>query len=484
MFPSDLAKKLFLSNTSPTPKEQSLLTLRFPKKLWKIVNECTSGAIAWSSDGSAVVIDYTKFQTDYLDNRLDIFKTTNITSFIRQLNLYGFRKVSPHYRVSIGNPNSADIHIFRNHSFIRGRPDLLQGVTRKTGALRSRMFHHKDEPSFMQSSPSSSMPHPVGIDPARIMQCQGRDFPPRHRQIALHHALSRQHDVLSRFDRHFTTDPSGKTSIPASIPLAESSSGGAVDLMHGLTWYCPDSTSETTSSEDEYEYKHGAYRPSKGANKLAKKIKKEPVQGALEAVEGEDGESLLPLAPKIPKWATAAGGDCGFGVGLNEGLFQHQHSRSGSPSPTLSASGDMGQLLDPSKSPKVALHQGQEGERDRTPPLEDSFMLESVLSRMDKSLSEKIYCILMTEDKKDDSVGMAKEITGSVGMAKEITDSVGMTHAAKAGPPAERLVDAVDNAAMASLLSTWDGDEATGSSQFNSCSASGSGDSTAPLYYA
>ncbi|XP_064466639.1 heat shock transcription factor, X-linked member 4-like [Ornithodoros turicata] len=443
MFPSEVSKKLSLSNTSP--KDQSLLTLRFPKKLWKIVNECKSGAISWSSDGSAVVIDYTKFQVDYLDNRLDIFKTSNITSFIRQLNLYGFRKVSPHYRVSVGNPENADVHIFRNDSFIRGRPDLLQGVTRKTGALRARMLHHKDDPT--QSSSGRS--HHVGMDGSRVMQCQGRNFSSRHRQMALRHALEKQHDAFSRLDRHSTTGSSGKPSVK----------GGASELMEGIPWYSQDSTSETTSSEDDYEYSYDTYRASDDVIKVSNKIKQEQV---LENVEAEDCESLL--TPKIHSWT---GGECGFSVGITEGLVQHQHSHSSScPSPTLSAAGDMGQLLDPSKSPKVALQHGREGERVRTPPLEDSFTLESVLSRMDKSLSEKIYCILMTEDKKDDSVGMAKEIIGAVGPAQ----------ATRVRPPGERIADVVDSAPMA-ILASWDDDEATGSSQLKSAPGS------VPLYY-
>ncbi|KAH6948735.1 hypothetical protein HPB50_026093 [Hyalomma asiaticum] len=131
--------------------DEPLLTVRFPKKLWKIVNECKSGAIAWSEDGTSIVIDYLKFQCEYLDNPLDTFKTKNITSFIRQLNLYGFRKVTPHYRTSGKSTECpTDLpHIFRNDSFVRGRPDLLHEVTRKAVALRSRQRKHR---SFMHKA--------------------------------------------------------------------------------------------------------------------------------------------------------------------------------------------------------------------------------------------------------------------------------------------------------------------------------------------
>lgn len=169
MYQCDVSKKLRLSSS---PKDEYLLTLRFPKKLWKGVNECMSGAISWSSDSTAVVIDYSKFQSSYLDNRLDTFKTNNIPSFIRQLNLYGYRKVSLHYRIFVGNPENADAHVFRNDSFLRGRPDLLQGVTRKTGLLRGRMVHRKSDPCSATSSGSAtSYPRDI-LDEARTPHCQ------------------------------------------------------------------------------------------------------------------------------------------------------------------------------------------------------------------------------------------------------------------------------------------------------------------------
>ncbi|KAH6935836.1 hypothetical protein HPB50_010525 [Hyalomma asiaticum] len=125
--------------------DEPLLILRFPKKLWKIVDDCKSGAIAWAEDGTSIVIDYLKFQYDYLDNPLDTVKTKIITSFIRQLNLYGFRKVTPHYRTSGKSTECpTDLpHIFRNDSFVRGRPDLLHEATRKAVALRSRQRKHR-----------------------------------------------------------------------------------------------------------------------------------------------------------------------------------------------------------------------------------------------------------------------------------------------------------------------------------------------------
>ncbi|XP_076635616.1 heat shock transcription factor, X-linked member 4 [Colletes latitarsis] len=108
------------------------LSLRFPKKLWRIVNECDTGAIRWSLGGNTILLDYKKFQEQYLGAGNSIFKTKNITSFIRQLNLYGFRKVTSHNQDPICNSRNPDVHEFMHENFRTGRPDLLSRVYRKT----------------------------------------------------------------------------------------------------------------------------------------------------------------------------------------------------------------------------------------------------------------------------------------------------------------------------------------------------------------
>ncbi|XP_076280931.1 LOW QUALITY PROTEIN: uncharacterized protein LOC143209334 [Lasioglossum baleicum] len=115
------------------------LSLRFPQKLWRIVNECETGAIRWSFNGNTILLDYKKFQEQYLDACNSIFKTKNITSFIRQLNLYGFRKVTSHNRDPICNAYNPDVHEFLHENFRVSRPDLLSRVYRKTpGKLKHR----------------------------------------------------------------------------------------------------------------------------------------------------------------------------------------------------------------------------------------------------------------------------------------------------------------------------------------------------------
>ncbi|KMR04776.1 heat shock transcription [Lasius niger] len=120
-----------------------LQSMRFPQKLWRIVNECQTGAIRWSVNGDTVLLDYKRFQTEYLDARRPIFKTSNITSFIRQLNLYGFRKVTSHSRDPICNSYNPYVHEFLHDYFRAERVDLLSRVCRKTGGKSKCLLQHE-----------------------------------------------------------------------------------------------------------------------------------------------------------------------------------------------------------------------------------------------------------------------------------------------------------------------------------------------------
>uniref|UniRef100_A0A3Q2QGN9 Heat shock transcription factor 5 n=1 Tax=Fundulus heteroclitus TaxID=8078 RepID=A0A3Q2QGN9_FUNHE len=107
----------------------------FPAKLWRLVNR--NGAVRWDSRGQAIVIDQQLFETQILSpgsgtsSAADLFKTTNFSSFVRQLNLYGFKKVDPPagHREPEGNRL---YHHFHNPNFQRSCPHLLENLVRLT----------------------------------------------------------------------------------------------------------------------------------------------------------------------------------------------------------------------------------------------------------------------------------------------------------------------------------------------------------------
>ena len=107
----------------------------FVSKLYRMVDESTSNLIKWGPDGlTFVVTSPEEFSRQVLPL---FFKHNNFSSFVRQLNMYGFHKV-PHLQQgsmaasAIGNTEST-IWEFSHVSFIRNRPDLLGNVRRKLG---------------------------------------------------------------------------------------------------------------------------------------------------------------------------------------------------------------------------------------------------------------------------------------------------------------------------------------------------------------
>ncbi|CAK8530780.1 unnamed protein product [Lathyrus sativus] len=122
--------------------EQNQISLNsvppFLSKTYMMVSDPTTDAIvSWSSTNrSFVVWNQPEFSKHLLPN---YFKHNNFSSFIRQLNIYGFRKIGQ------------EQWEFYNEDFVRDQPDLLKNIHR-----RGPVFSHSTPSAHSQGAAASA----------------------------------------------------------------------------------------------------------------------------------------------------------------------------------------------------------------------------------------------------------------------------------------------------------------------------------------
>nr|XP_020467142.1 heat shock factor protein 2 isoform X2 [Monopterus albus] len=106
----------------------------FLTKLWTLVEDAdTNELICWSQEGNSfLVLDEQRFAKEILPK---FFKHNNMASFIRQLNMYGFRKVM-HIDTGIVKQERDGPVEFQHPYFKQGQDDLLDNIKRKVSNAR------------------------------------------------------------------------------------------------------------------------------------------------------------------------------------------------------------------------------------------------------------------------------------------------------------------------------------------------------------
>ncbi|KAF8447263.1 hypothetical protein L210DRAFT_3641220 [Boletus edulis BED1] len=102
----------------------------FLQKLYEMVNDpADQDLIRWSDTGdSFFVLDQERFANEVLGRW---FKHKRFSSFVRQLNMYGFHKI-PHLQQGVLRAESdTEFWNFEHPHFLRGQPDLLCLIQRK-----------------------------------------------------------------------------------------------------------------------------------------------------------------------------------------------------------------------------------------------------------------------------------------------------------------------------------------------------------------
>ncbi|XP_053542479.1 heat shock factor protein 5-like [Ictalurus punctatus] len=142
----------------------------FPGKLWRLVNDPQICSVWWDDSGEGILIHQETFEAEVLLSQpthlSEYFRTADFISFIRQLNLYGFKK----QRTNISDKQSynpsikAQLHHFHNPYFKRDKPELLLDIKRRTPLNKAKLaglkvtgrtprrFHHVMQNSAQETS--------------------------------------------------------------------------------------------------------------------------------------------------------------------------------------------------------------------------------------------------------------------------------------------------------------------------------------------
>lgn len=98
----------------------------FLRKTYNMINESNSDIVEWKSDGSSFFV---KNQEKFAELVIPMyFKHNNFSSFVRQLNFYGFRKVRQS-KTMFSDPNDSTVE-FKHPLFHRDKPDMLSDIKR------------------------------------------------------------------------------------------------------------------------------------------------------------------------------------------------------------------------------------------------------------------------------------------------------------------------------------------------------------------
>lgn len=121
---------VFLSSNHKIQQMESSLNANiFPMKLWRLVNDCENDAVVWNNQGDGIIINKGLMEKEFFS--LNGFKASSSSSFVRQLNIYGFKK-------SRGF-NRDNTHHYFHPNFQRSQPELLPLLRRSAQQRRVRV---------------------------------------------------------------------------------------------------------------------------------------------------------------------------------------------------------------------------------------------------------------------------------------------------------------------------------------------------------
>ncbi|XP_056267441.1 heat shock factor protein 5 [Pseudoliparis swirei] len=259
-----------------SPLPETINPNNFPAKLWRLVNNPANISIRWNEQGQVIVIDRRLFEAQILSpsnsasDNADAFKTTNFSSFVRQLNLYGFKKAVMNGKHDCSQWDCVRYLYFYNPNFLRNHPELVASLRRLTVQNKalmqaglgvknrvpsrfcrySRGYDDKNTDVTRGNYSPMSSPHPYHRQKAQAMAAHnGTPVPPRFLPRGHGAALSPNAFVTDKgipvsFSQHYSTG-AASNSNPMHIQqglLACSSRGNptyAFNVQYPPGYYSP-----------------------------------------------------------------------------------------------------------------------------------------------------------------------------------------------------------------------------------------------------
>lgn len=186
----------------------------FVQTLWKMVCEpSTATCVSWTQDGSAItILQMEKFVSELVPR---YFRHSNLSSFVRQLNTYGFAK----------RDSSYGMHVYWHPDFHRDFPERLCLIQRKKmHPLSTALISQPEEVAPVAASSTISSGHELQSILSRICQMNSRldEVQNELTEVREDHKLTRQFTAkLATFLSHTCTDVLKTNSSGASINVNE-----------------------------------------------------------------------------------------------------------------------------------------------------------------------------------------------------------------------------------------------------------------------